>query len=124
MIRESVGAFDGWDVSARQRIPHFEIVLASANLAGVPPAPWKPSTQHLFKFVGWPTDITMLYRRKMGNWELSTPMEASLETRIESSVLMLTIPSAPQLPNKLAGMARPSFAEILIAIGSSTVAFT
>jgi hypothetical protein len=37
MIFESVGAFDGWDVIARQGIAHFEIVLASADLTDVPP---------------------------------------------------------------------------------------
>jgi len=37
MIRESVRAFDRWNVSARQRITHFEIVLASGDLAGMPP---------------------------------------------------------------------------------------
>lgn len=37
---------------------------------GDPVAPWNPSTQHLFRLFGSPFDMTTLYSKKIGYWEL------------------------------------------------------
>src|SRR5215469_6920257 len=84
-------------------------------------APWNPSTQHLFRSVGRPIDITTLYIRKIGNVEGFTPCERSAGSSWLANncwkLKMLTTPSGQLLPNTLGEIPRPVPGEICTTIG-------